>query len=402
MPETYEYQVRDPSGRMVSGTLVADSQELVLERLREMGMIPLKVKAQKLGLNRNISLRRSVRLKDLAIFSREFATMVNAGLPILRSLSILEGQTPSSILRKAIEEIRVDIERGSSLSVSMAKFPRVFNRLYVSMVRSGEMGGVLDSVLERLAGTLEREVTLRNRIRSAMTYPIVVLGFVSLILVAMLLFIVPQFKAIYASLHGTLPMLTRLLLSVSDAVKHDWWIVLLLAGAAVYAVRRFKKTEPGAEVWDRLVLKVPIFGPLFLKTAMARFARTLGVLNRSGVPILQSLEVVSETVRNSLVRKAVLDVQESVKQGESLARPLKAHKVFPSMVVQMLAVGEETGALDTMLEKVAVFYDDEVTATVDQLTSLIEPVMIAIVGGLVGVAVIALYLPMFNVINLIK
>src|SRR6266571_5272734 len=320
MPETYEYQVRDPSGRMVSGTLVADSQELVLERLREMGMIPLKVKAQKLGLNRNISLRRSVRLKDLAIFSREFATMVNAGLPILRSLSILEGQTPSSILRKAIEEIRVDIERGSSLSVSMAKFPSVFNRLYVSMVRSGEMGGVLDSVLERLAGTLEREVTLRNRIRSAMTYPIVVLGFVSLILVAMLLFIVPQFKAIYASLHGTLPMLTRLLLSVSDAVKHDWWIVLLLAGAAVYAVRRFKKTEPGAEVWDRLVLKVPIFGPLFLKTAMARFARTLGVLNRSGVPILQSLEVVSETVRNSLVRKAVLDVQESVKQGESLAR----------------------------------------------------------------------------------
>ncbi len=402
MPETYEYQVRDPSGRMVSGTLVADSQELVLERLREMGMIPLKVKAQKLGLNRNISLRRSVRLKDLAIFSREFATMVNAGLPILRSLSILEGQTPSSILRKAIEEIRVDIERGSSLSVSMAKFPRVFNRLYVSMVRSGEMGGVLDSVLERLAGTLEREVTLRNRIRSAMTYPIVVLGFVSLILVAMLLFIVPQFKAIYASLHGTLPMLTRLLLSVSDAVKHDWWIVLLLAGAAVYAVRRFKKTEPGAEVWDRLVLKVPIFGPLFLKTAMARFARTLGVLNRSGVPILQSLEVVSETVRNSLVRKAVLDVQESVKQGESLARPLKAHKVFPSMVVQMLAVGEETGALDTMLEKVAVFYDDEVTATVDQLTSLIEPVMIAIVGGVVGVAVVALYLPMFNVINLIK
>ncbi len=401
MAETYEYQVRDTAGKMVSGTLVADNQQLVIERLREMGLVPLKVKMQT-SMNREFNLRRTVKPKDLAVFSRQFATMVNAGIPILRALSILEGQTESPVLKKAVEQIRVDIERGASLSVAIAKFPKVFNRLYVAMVRSGEMGGVLDAVLERLATNLEREVSLRNRIRSAMTYPIVVLCFVSLILAAMLLFIVPQFKAIYDSLHGTLPLLTRALMAVSDTLRHDFWLIALVLGGAIFGVRRYKRTDAGREQWDRLKLKVPVFGPLFLKTAMARFARTLGVLNRSGVPILQSLEVVSETVSNELVKKAVIDVQESVKQGESLARPLRTHKVFPPMVVQMLAVGEETGALDTMLDKIAAFYDDEVTATVDQLTSLIEPIMIAVIGGIVGIAVIALYMPMFNVINLIK
>jgi type IV pilus assembly protein PilC len=328
--------------------------------------------------------------------------MVNAGLPILRALAILEGQAPSSILKTAISEIRIDVERGSSLSVSMAKHPKVFNRLYIAMVRSGETGGILDQVLERTATNLEREVNLRNRIRSAMTYPIVVLGFVTLILLAMLIFIVPQFQSIYTQLHGTLPFLTRMLLAASNLVRHDFLFVIAGIAITVYVIKRWKKTDKGREQWDRMKLKVPVFGPLFLKTSLARFARTLGVLNRSGVPILQSLEVVADAVSNSLVAKGVYAVQESVKQGESLAKPLRLHKVFPPMVVQMLAVGEETGALDTMLDKVAIFYDDEVTATVDQLTSLIEPVMIAIVGGMVGIAVIALYMPMFNIINLIK
>ena len=402
MPETFEYQVRDNAGKMVAGTLVADNQELVIERLREMGMVPVKVRIQKSALGRDINFRRSVKLKDLAIFSRQFATMVNAGLPILRALSVLEGQTTSNVLKKAIEAVRVDIERGSSLSVAMAKHPRVFSKLYVSMVRSGEMGGILDAVLLRLSQNLERDVALRNRIRSAMTYPIVVLGFVTLILIAMLVFIVPQFKSIYAGLHGTLPLLTRVLLTVSDVIRHDFLIVAVILALVWYALRRYKKTELGRKQLDRLKLKVPVFGPLFLKTALSRFARTLGVLNKSGVPILQSLEIVSDTVNNSLVKEAVLDVQESVKQGESLARPLKSHKIFPPMVVQMLAVGEETGSLDIMLEKVGDFYDDEVTTMVDQLTSLIEPIMIAMVGGVVGIAVVALYLPMFNIINLIK
>jgi type IV pilus assembly protein PilC len=401
MPETFEYRVRDQTGKMATGTLVADNQELVIERLKDMGLVPVQIKLQR-SMRKEINIRRTVRLKDLAIFSREFATMVNAGLPILRSLSILEGQTASPILRSAISTIRIDVERGSSLSAAMAKHPKAFNRLYVAMVRSGEAGGVLDQVLERLATNLEREVSLRNRIRSAMTYPIVVLGFVTMILVAMLIFVVPQFKSIYDSLHGTLPMLTRVLITMSDLVRHQFLIVAAFIVLAVFLIRRWKRTDTGREQWDRLKLRIPVFGKLFLKTALARFARTLGVLNRSGVPILQSLDVVSETVNNSLVAKGVTDVQTSVKQGESLAKPLRQHKVFPPMVVQMLAVGEETGALDTMLEKIAAFYDDEVTATVDQLTSLIEPIMIALVGGLVGVAVIALYLPMFNIINLIK
>jgi type IV pilus assembly protein PilC len=343
-----------------------------------------------------------VKLKDLAVMSRQFSTMVNAGLPILRSLSILETQTPNKKLRSTIGDIRLEIERGSSLSAALAKHPKVFSKLYVAMVKSGETGGVLDQVLVRLADNIEREVSLRHRVRSAMTYPIVVLGFVLLILTAMLLFIVPQFKSIYAQLGGELPVPTKILLSVSDVLKHKFLIVAAIVAAVVFVIRRFKRTDRGQELWDRMKLKIPIFGPLFQKSALARFARVLGVLNRSGVPILQSLDVVSETVNNSLMSAAIMDVQAAVKQGESLAKPLGKHGIFPPMVVQMLAVGEETGALDTMLEKTAAFYDDEVTAAVDSLTSIIEPLMIFVVGGAVGLCVIALYLPMFNIINLIK
>src|SRR5438876_482983 len=403
MPETYEYRVRDQGGKLVSGTLVADNEQLLLNRLREMGYVPIKVSPYRAGVKREITLLSRVKVKDLALFSRQFSTMVNSGLPILKALSILEQQSESKLLSASVAAVRVDIERGSSLSAAMAKHPKVFNNLYVAMVRSGEAAGVLEQVLDRLATNLEREVSLRHRIRSAMTYPVVVLAFVGLILTAMLLFIVPQFKAIYASLQGKLPLPTRLLLKISDLFRHDFIFLVLGLGVAIYLLRRYKKTEAGREHWDRLKLKVPIFGALFQKTALARFARTLSVLSKSGVPILQSLDVVAETVNNSLMSKAIKDVQESVKQGESLSKPLGRHNaLFPAMVVQMLAVGEETGALDTMLEKVAIFYDDEVTATVDSLTSIIEPAMIFIIGGAVGMAVIALYLPMFNIIKLIK
>jgi type IV pilus assembly protein PilC len=403
MPETYTYTVRDLAGKVVTGTLTADSQQLLVNRLREMGYTPLKIGVKSTGgAKREIRLRRTPKMKDLAVFSRQFATMVNSGLPILRALSILEQQTESTLISKATEGVRQDVEHGSSLSAAMANHPKIFNNLYVAMVRSGETGGVLEAVLERLATNLEREVSLRNRIRSAMTYPVVVAGFVTLILAAMLLFIVPQFEGIYANLGGKLPLPTRMLLAISGVLKSYFWLVGLVLGGLIFAVRRYKRTERGRAQWDRMKLKIPVFGELFRKTALARFSRVLGVLNKSGVPILQSLEVVAETVNNSLISKAVLDVQQSVKSGESLTRPLARHGVFPPMVVQMLAVGEETGALDTMLEKVAEFYDDEVTATVDSLTSLIEPVMIFIVGGAVGLAVIALYLPMFNIINLIE
>jgi type IV pilus assembly protein PilC len=403
VPDTYEYKVRDQSGKVVGGTLVADNEQLVVNRLREMGYVPLKVGVRGGAvMKREFNIRKKPKLKDLAVFSRQFATMVNSGLPILRALSILEQQTESRILSKAVVQVRAEIEKGSSLSAALAKQPRVFNNLYVAMVQSGETGGVLEAVLERLAQSLEREVQLRQRIKSAMTYPIVVLGFVSLILLAMLVFIVPQFNNIYADLGGTLPLPTRMLLKVSDLVVHKAIFLLAGLGLAVFAIRRYIKTPRGRLQWDTLKLKIPIFGGLFQKTALARFSRILGVLNRSGVPILQSLDVTAEVVNNALVARAIKDVQESVKGGESLSKPLGKHGVFPPMVVQMLSVGEETGAIDTMLDKVATFYDDEVTATVDSLTSLIEPVMIFFVGGAVGLSVIALYLPMFNIINLIK
>jgi type IV pilus assembly protein PilC len=403
MPDTYAYEVRDQSGKTISGTIVADSQALVLERLKEQGMVPVKVALQKkVSLKMEFNVRTKVKLKDLAIFSRQFSTMISSGLPMLRALATLENQTSSKALATAVSEVRQDVERGSSLSASMAKHPKVFNNLYVAMVKSGETGGVLDAVLDRLAGNLEREVSLRGRIKSAMTYPIVVLGFVTLIMMAMLLFIVPQFKSIYAQLHGQLPLPTRMLLAVSDAVRTKFLFVAIAIGVIVFLFKRWKKTTNGRRALDKFKLKAPIFGPLFQKTALSRFSRTLSVMSKSGVPIIQALDVVAETVNNAVMSDAVRDVQESVKGGESLAKPLGRHEVFPGMVVQMLTVGEETGALDTMLEKIAQFYDDEVTAAVDSLTSILEPVMIAVVGGAVGLAVIALYMPMFNIINLIK
>jgi type IV pilus assembly protein PilC len=402
MPETYEYRVRDQRGKVATGTLVAENEQLVVNRLREMGYVPLKVGVHSAGMKREFNIRKKARLKDVAVFSRQFATLVNSGLPILRALAILEKQTESTIIRKAVTEVRGEIERGSSLSAAMAKFPKVFNNLYVAMVRSGETGGVLESVLDRLADTLEREVALRQRIKSAMTYPIVVLGFVGLILMAMLIFIVPQFKSIYATLNGKLPLPTLILLKVSQIVTHQAIFIVIGMIGLVFLGRWYVKTPAGRAAWDTLKLKVPIFGPLFHKTALARFSRVLGVLNRSGVPILYSLEVTAEVVNNTMISKAIMDVQTAVKQGETLSQPLGRHGVFPPMVVQMLAVGEETGNVDTMLEKVAQFYDEEVTSTVDALTSLIEPLLIAFIGGAVGAAVIALYMPMFNVINLIK
>jgi type IV pilus assembly protein PilC len=403
MAQTFQYKVRDRSGNLITGTLVADSEMLVLQRLREQGLTPLEVGKEKKGLNLEINLKaKKVKLKDLAVFSRQFATMINSGLPILRALSILAEQSSNPTLAKTLTSCRGDVEQGASLSGAMTKHPKVFNGLYVSMVKSGETGGSLDNTLLSLAAMLEREVHLRGKIKSAMTYPVAVVGLVSLIMAAMLLFVVPQFKTIYTQLGGTLPLPTRTLLFVSDAFKKYWWMVLGGIFLARFLLKRWKRTDHGREVLDAFKLRVPVFGSLFHKTALSRFSSTLSMLLRSGVPILQALDIVIDTVNNKIVANAVFDVQNSVREGESISKPLSRHSVFPAMVVQMIAVGEETGQVDTMLEKVAEFYDQEVEASVDSLTSLIEPILIAIVGAFVGMAVIALYMPMFNIINLIK
>ncbi|HEY7478823.1 MAG TPA: type II secretion system F family protein [Actinomycetota bacterium] len=401
MAETYTYKVRDRGGKVVSGTVVADNEALVLQRLREQGLTPLEIAKQKRGMNIELTAKK-VKLKELAVFSRQFATMVNSGLPILRALAILSEQATNPTLAKVLTASRMDVEQGASLSQAFAKHPKIFNDLYISMVRSGETGGQLDDVLLRLAAMLESEVRLRGKIKSAMTYPIAVVGLVVLIMSAMLLFVVPQFKSIYGQLGGTLPLPTRTLLMLSDAMKKYWYIVLVGAIVGRIVFKRWKKTPKGRETVDGWKIRMPVFGPLFHKTALARFSATFSMLLRSGVPILQALEIVAETVNNKVISKAVVDVQESVREGESMARPLSKHKVFPPMVVQMISVGEETGQVDVMLEKVATFYEQEVEASVDALTSLIEPLLIALIGGAVGAAVVALYMPMFNIIKLIQ
>jgi type IV pilus assembly protein PilC len=403
MSTTYDYKVRDRAGSLVTGQLVGDSELLVLRKLRDMGLTPIEVKKAGVGLKMEFSLRPGrVKLKDLAVFCRQFATMVNSGLPILRALSILADQTSNKELGRVLTAVRTDVEQGASLSGALQKHPKAFNELFIAMVKSGETGGVLDDVLIGLADTIENEVQLRRKIKSAMAYPVVVVGLVVLIMAAMLLFIVPQFETIYATLGSELPVPTQLLLGASKALQTYWWEVILLAVAGRYGFRRYKATQSGRLRVDAVKIRVPVFGPLFHKVALARFSSTLAMLLKSGVPILQALDIVKDTVNNKVLARAIDDVKGSVREGESIAKPLARHGVFPPMVVQMLAVGEETGAVDTMLGKVAEFYNQEVEATVEALTSLIEPLLIAFVGAGVGAAVVALYMPMFNIINIVK
>ena len=405
MPTTYAYRVRDRQGKLLGGTLEADSEQAVVAKLRQLGYAPVSIEAEKgAGLKAEVRLPGSgrVKLKDLAVFSRQFATMINSGLSLLRALTILGEQTANKKLAQIIVLVRAEVEKGISLSAAMAKHPKVFNRLYVSMVRAGEIGGFLDQVLVQVAETFEKEVALRGKIKSAMTYPVVVFIMVVGIVAAMLVFIVPTFEGLYESLGGKLPLPTQLLINASNILRKFFLLVIGAVGVLVFAFRRWKATQKGRYAVDKFKLKVKVFGPLFHKTALSRFSRTLSTLIRSGVPILQALEIVGETVNNAVISRAVHDVQDSVREGESLATPLSKHATFPPMVVQMMAVGEETGALEVMLAKVADFYDQEVEAAVASLTSLIEPILIAVMGAAVGGMVVALYMPLFNIINLVK
>jgi len=405
MPTSYAYRVRDREGKMLGGTLEADSEEAVVTRLRQLGYAPISIEAEKgAGLKTELRLPGTgrVKLKDLAVFSRQFATMINSGLSLLRALTILGEQTDNKRLAQIVTQVRAEVEKGTSLSAAMAKHPKAFNRLYISMVRAGEVGGFLDQVLVKVAETFEKEVALRGKIKSAMTYPVVVFAMVLMIVAAMLLFIVPTFESLYESLGGTLPLPTRVLMGASNGLRRFFPLVVVAVGLLVFGLRRWKATTRGRYALDKFKLKVKVFGPLFHKSALSRFSRTLSTLIRSGVPILQALEIVGETVNNAVISRAVRDVQDAVREGESLATPLSKHATFPPMVVQMMAVGEETGALEVMLAKVADFYDQEVEAAVASLTSLIEPILIAVMGAAVGGMVVALYMPLFNIINLVK
>jgi len=405
MADSYTYRVRTREGRVVEGKMDAAGEGAVANRLRSQGLIPVEIsKDAKISGKTEIHiLPQRVKLKDLAIFSRQFATMINSGLSLLRTLNILAEQTENPLLAKTISSLREDVERGSSLSAAMSKHPKAFTPLFVSMVKAGETGGQLDTVLNRVADTFEADYKLRQKVKSAMTYPVVVAGIAFLLVTVMLLFVVPTFAKMFTGLGGTLPLPTKILMAISTRAKIlvPLSIVFSIAGFITYKKLRAKNADMRLR-FDKIKLKIPVFGDLFQKVAVSRFSRTLGLLLRAGVPVLQALDIVAESTGNEVLARAAKDVKESVRSGESMSAPLAKHDVFPPMVVQMISVGEDTGALDAMLDKISDFYDQEVESTTESLTSLIEPVMIAILGGIVGAMVIALYMPMFKIFDLIK
>ncbi len=405
MADSYAYRVRTREGNVVSGTMEADGEGAVAKRLRSQGLVPVQIKKEaKVSAKTEIRLRaEKVKLKDLAVFSRQFATMINSGLSLLRTLSILSEQTENTTLAKAIGQMRDDVERGSSLSASMSKHPKVFNNLFVSMIKAGETGGQLDTVLMRVADNYEADHRLRQKVKSAMTYPIVVAGIAVLLVTIMLLFVVPTFANMFTGLGGTLPLPTRILLVLSKSAK--FMVPLMIVGSigGTIAYKRLRVSSASFRLRaDKFKLKIPIFGDLFQKVAVSRFTRTLALLLRSGVPVLQALDIVKDSTGSEVLARASADVKESVRSGETIASPLSKHNVFPPMVVQMIGVGEDTGALDEMLDKISDFYDQDVESTTEALTYLIEPIMIAVLGGIVGAMVIALYMPMFKIFDLIK
>jgi len=403
---TYKYSVRDRSGKLQSGTLDAESPTVVAQKLSGMGYQPVSIEKDKAGLKTELKIpglsSKKVKLKDLAVLSRQFATMINSGLSLLRALTILTEQTESAELKRVLGEVSNDVESGNALSSAMAKHPEAFPPLMVNMTRAGEVGGFLDTVMLQIAENYEAEVKLRGKVKSAMTYPVVVFVMAILMCIIMLIFIVPVFAKMFDGLGATLPLPTRVLVVISEAMT--FLGPLIVVGLIAFSVvwKKIKRKEWVRGVVDPIKLKVPVFGPLFQKIALARFARNLGTMMRSGVPILQSLDIVADTTGSIVLARAIRDVQESVRTGESLTRPLEDHPVFPPMVVQMMAVGEDTGALDTMLLKISDFYDQEVEATTESLTALIEPLMIAFLGIVVGGMIVALYMPIFKVFDLVE
>jgi type IV pilus assembly protein PilC len=405
MATTYAYKVRDRAGKVVSGTLEADNAAAVAGKLKGMGYAPISIDESKAGLKTEIKIPgfggKKVKLKDLAIMSRQFATMINSGLSLLRALNILSEQTDNPELARVLGEVRNDVETGNALSAALAKHPKVFPPLMVNMTKAGEVGGFLDSVMLQVAENYEAEVKLRGKVKAAMTYPVVVFVLAILMCVVMLIFIVPTFAKMFETLGGQLPAPTKVLIFMSKSLKVMAPVLVVGLIAFTFVWKRVKHTERVRNFVDPLKLKTPVFGPLFQKIALSRFARNLGTMMKSGVPILQSLDIVADTTGNIVLGRAVRDVQESVRTGEALAKPLQNHKVFPPMVVQMMAVGEDTGALDTMLMKISQFYDQQVEATTESLTALIEPLMIAFLGAVVGSMIIALYMPIFRIFDLI-
>jgi type IV pilus assembly protein PilC len=401
---TFTYKAVDGSGVPSKGEIAGASAQAVTDALREQGLVVMDLVEKKTGLSLELSFGpKRVKATELTIMSRQLATMISSGMTLLRSFYVLEEQIENKLLKQTIELVREDIEAGVSFSQALARHPKVFSPLYVAMVRAGEAGGVLEEALERVAAQLEKDDALRRQVKAAMAYPTVVLSFAITVLLALIAFIVPVFVGVFKEFGGQLPLITRFTVGMSHLVTSSWYLLLAGSVGAVVGIKKWKASTAGRRQWDRVRLRIPFkIGTIVQKIALARWSRTFSALYSAGVPIMQAIEVTGQTAGNTVVEEAMEAVIDSVKSGGSIAAPLRDAPIFPSMVAQMIAVGEETGNLDTMLSKVADFYEDEVAAAVKALTSILEPIMIIFVGAIVGFIVIAMYMPMFKVYDSIK
>jgi type IV pilus assembly protein PilC len=400
----FAYTAINAQGFTLAGEINAPSPAAARDQLRVRGLLAETLEELPASGQDGVkNALRKIKPKSLQIFSRQFATMIESGLSVVGSLVILEEQTDDRYLAAVIHELRADVEGGLLLSQAMERHPKAFSRLFVSMVEAGEAAGILDQVLDRMALQIERETKLKRRIKGAMMYPTMVLVFATLVLIGMLLFLVPVFVKIFEQLNGELPMLTRVVITLSDFVKSDWWLLLAVGIGATFGFKRWRRTNHGRRNWDRFKLKLPLqVGDVVLKVTMARFSRTLSTLVGAGVDIIKALEITGSTAGNWVVEDALVTVRAKVHEGVPIAQPLIENPVFPPMVSQMVRVGEETGELDKMLSKIADFYEEEVDASIQTLTSIIEPIMMIGVGLMVGVIIISMYLPMFRMLSLVK
>jgi type IV pilus assembly protein PilC len=400
----YAYSAINAEGIASAGEVHAPDFEAAREQLRIRGLLAESL--EELPASGEESVRtafKKVKPKTLQIFSRQFATMIEAGLNVVSSLVILEEQTDDEYFSMVVKELRADVEGGLLLSQAMSRHPKIFSRLYVSMVEAGEAAGILDQVLDRVAFQIEKDTQIRRRVKGAMMYPTMVLIFATLVLCGLLMFLVPVFVKIFGQLGGKLPTLTQYVVGASNFLRHDWYIIFPVVLASIWGVRRFKRTDPGRRLWDRIKLRIPMrIGDTVLKVTMARFSRTLSTLVAAGVDIIKALEITGQTAGNWVVEDALAGVRAKVHQGIPIAQPLIENDVFPPMVSQMVKIGEETGELEKMLSKIADFYEDEVDSAISTLTSIIEPLMMIMVGAMVGVIVISMYLPMFKMLSLVK
>jgi type IV pilus assembly protein PilC len=398
----FQWSGKTIKGLIESGEMTAATKEDVIAQLRKRN-ITATIVTEKTKKTSKLSFGSGVKDKDIVIFTRQFATMIDAGLPLVQALDILATQVENKTLSNTLAQVKVDVESGATYADALKKHPRVFSELYVNMVAAGEAGGILDTILNRLAQYIEKAMKLKKKVKGALVYPATVTSIAVLVIAVIMIFVVPTFSKMFATLGGTLPLPTRMIINMSNFIAGIGGLITLIViiGAVVFVVQ-VRRTEKGQLVSDKIMLKLPIFGPLLNKVSVAKFTRTLGTLVSSGVPILDGLEITAKTSGNKVVEYAIMDVRKGVVGGKTLAEPITKAKVFPPMVTHMIAVGESTGALDAMLSKIADFYDDEVDATVSNLTAMMEPMLMVFLGTSVGFIVIAMYLPIFKLITLIK